>query len=397
MSSRVRATYNTTKVGLLLSEKAEYGRGILLGISNFAKDHPDWQFRVEPPTLKGLKSLAPWKPDGLIVMLNHPEIIADLLALNKPFVNVCKLPGEVDLLRVQSNDEVVGRLGAEHLLDRCAASYGFVGLADGEYADVRARAFSETIQRAGHFGVRSLRLQRNLDASEKRRLRAWLKNCLKPLAVMTSNDVCGRFVLETCREMNLSVPDEVAVLGVDNDDPISCLVWPGLSSIALATGEIGQTAARLLHRSFTGKPQPRTSLFVAPLGVVVRGSTQETTVGDPILAKVLTAIYAGVSGPISVDDLLKIVPLSRASLERRFRQFLNRTPMQEIRRVRIARVRQLLMGTDLPLKDIASRCGFSAASRLIESFQQETGQSPSSYRRQLAKERESERMQEKRN
>jgi LacI family transcriptional regulator len=89
-----------------------------------------------------------------------------------------------------------------------------------------------------------------------------------------------------------------------------------------------------------------------------------------------------------VDDLLKVVPLSRASLERRFRQYLNRTPLQEIRRVRIARVRQLLMATDLPLKDIASRCGFPAASRLIESFQQETGQSPGSYRRQIALERE---------
>ena len=103
----------------------------------------------------------------------------------------------------------------------------------------------------------------------------------------------------------------------------------------------------------------------------------------------MTAIYEGAAGPLSVDDLLKVVPLSRASLERRFRQFLNRTPLQEIRRVRIAHVRQLLMATDLPLKNIASLCGYSAASRLIESFQQETGQSPSSYRTQIATERES--------
>jgi len=388
MTSRKLAKSKICKVGLLLSEKAEYGRGVLLGIANFTRDHPNWQFKLESPTIAGLQLLAPWNPDGLIVMLNHKEIIPDLLALNKPFVNVCKLPGAVDLLRVQSDDEAVGRLGAEHLLERRAASYGFVGMADGEYVHARARAFTETIQRAGHPCVTSLMLQRYPNESVKNRLVKWLQNCIKPLAVMASNDVCGRLVLETCREMDMSIPDEVAVLGVDNDDLISRLVWPGLSSVALATEQIGHAAARLLNGSLTGKSNRPTSHFIPPLGVVVRGSTQQTTVSDPLLAKVITAIYEGAAGPLSVDDLLKIVPLSRASLERRFRQFLNRTPLQEIRRVRIARVRQLLMATDLPLKDIASRCGYSAASRLIESFQQETGQSPSSYRKQIATERE---------
>ena len=389
MISRKQAISKNCKVGLLLSEKAEYGRGVLLGIANFAKDHPNWQFRLESPTLTGLQLLARWEPDGLIVMLNHKEFIPDLLALKKPHVNVCKLPGAMDVLRVQSDDQVAGRLGAEHLLDRRAATYGFVGLEDGEYVEVRAKAFAETIQGVGHSCVTSLRLRMDRGESEKSRLSSWLRKCIKPLAVMTSNDACGRLVLEACREMNLSIPDEVAVLGVDNDDPVSRLVWPGLSSIALATEQIGQAAARLLDRSLTGKPLPSTCLFIAPLGVVVRGSTQQTTVSDPFLAKVMTAIYEGAAGPLSVDDLLKVVPLSRASLERRFRQFLNRTPLQEIRRVRIAHVRQLLMATDLPLKNIASRCGYSAASRLIESFQQETGQSPSSYRTQIATERES--------
>jgi LacI family transcriptional regulator len=377
---------SSTKVGLLLSGNAEYGRGVLQGIANFAKDHPGWQFKVESPTLAGLRSLAAWRPDGLIVMLNRPDFCADLVALDVPFVNVCKMPGTVDLLRAQSDDEAVGRLGAEHLLERGAASYGFVGLAEGEYVEVRARGFAETLRIAGCPSVAGLRLPANLEDADRARLASWLRDSLKPFAVMASNDVCGRLVLEACREMNLSVPDEVAVLGVDNDDPMSRLVWPGLSSIALATEQIGEAAARLLNRSLTGKPQPRTFLSIAPLGVVARGSTQQTLVSDPLLAKAVTAIYEGVA--LSVDDLLKVVPLSRASLERRFRQYLNRTPLQEIRRVRIAHARQLLMATDLTLKDIASRCGYAAPSRLIEAFQQETGQSPSAYRRQIANERE---------
>lgn len=383
-SSR-RAISKTFKIGLLLSERAEYGRGVLRGIANFAKDHSSWQFKVEPPTLAGLRLLAAWKPDGLIVMVNQEHLAPDLIALGIPFVNVCKMPGSVDLLRVQSDDEAVGRLGAEHLLQRRAVSYGFVEWAEGEYADIRKNGFIETIRAAGRSCMACLRLPANPDEPDKARLADWLGSAVKPLAVMASNDVCGRLVLETCREMNLSVPDEVAVLGVDNDDPISRLVWPGLSSIALATEQIGSGAARLLGRRLVGKSQCPAFLRIAPLGVVARGSTQQVPVSDPLLARAMAAIYEG--SVLSVDDLLDVVPLSRASLERRFRQYLNRTPLQEIRRIRVAHVRQLLTATDLPLKDIASRCGYSSASRLIESFQQEAGQGPSSYRRQIAQER----------
>ena len=124
----------------------------------------------------------------------------------------------------------------------------------------------------------------------------------------------------------------------------------------------------------------RSTVFVSPLGVVARGSTRQLALEDPILSKVISAINESIDTPLSVDDLLKLVPISRISLERRFRRFLDRTPLQEIRRVRIARARQLLKATDLPLKAIATHCGYPAASRLIEAFQKETGSTPNSFR-----------------
>jgi len=180
----------------------------------------------------------------------------------------------------------------------------------------------------------------------------------------------------------------VAVLGVDNEDPLSRLVWPGLSSVSLATDEIGHKAALLLNRALSGATRSKASLLVPPLGVIVRGSTRQLALEDPVLARVIAAIHESMGRPLSVDDLLREVSISRGSLERRFRRFLDRTPAQEIRRVRIAQVRQLLMATDLPLKAIAERCGFAAATRLIEAFWRETGCTPSAYRARVARRRQ---------
>ena len=382
-----RGTPKILKIGLLLSEKAEYGRGVLRGIADFAKDHPHWRFRVETPDRAGLKALADWLPDGLIVMLNQASLVPRLLAVGKPMVNVCKLPGVEEPLRVQSDDRVVGRLGAEHLLELAATTYGFVGLTEGAYVEVRARAYAETIKEAGRTCVVFSPLGHSAGVRERRALRRWLQKCPKPLAVMASNDVCGRLVLETCRDAGLQIPNEVAVLGVDNEDPLSRLIWPGLSSVALATEQIGGRAAQVLQRAMGELSLPRSPILLPPFGVVARGSTRQSALEDPVLAKAMAFIHEALARPFSVDDLLKQVPVSRISLERRFRRFLDRTPAQEIRRVRVAQARQLLLATDLPLKAVAERCGFAAASRLIEAFRRETGGTPSAYRARMARQR----------
>lgn len=383
MRKHRRPAQKIWKIGLLLSEKAEYGRGVLRGIANFAKDHPHWHFRVESPDGVGLRGLKRWQPDGLIVMLNRKELVPKLQAFHAPFVNVCKLPGTTDTLLVQSDDEMVGRLGAEHLLERGAATYGYVGLSQGEWVEVRGKAFAEAIKKTGASCLLFHPVGREASRTDEDTLQKWLQKCPKPLAIMACNDSCGRMVLETCRNANLQIPEDVAVLGVDDEDPLSRLIWPGLSSIKLATDQIGQNAASLLNKLLTGQSLPKVPLFISPLGLAVRGSTRQLALSDPILTRVISAIHEGVATPLSVPDLLKLIPISRISLERRFRRYLGRTPLQEIRRVRIAQARQLLAATDLPLKAVAERCGYSGPSRLIEAFEQETRQSPSAYRMQL--------------
>lgn len=368
------------KIGLLLSANAEYGHGVLRGIADYAEDHLHCLFRVVEPDKTGIATMARWQPDGMVVMLNQKKLIPRLVALGKPAVYVCKPIGVGHPMCVQSDDVAVGRLGAEHLLERGATTYGFVGLAEGDYVSVRAEAFRKTILDARQAYMEFSPLGKLPSTRDRVALAEWLRRCPKPLAVMTCNDICGRLVLETTRQIGLRIPDEVAVLGVDNEDPLSRLVWPGLSSVSLGTDEIGYRAATMLHRVLIGTAPTRSFIFVSPLGVVARGSTRQLALEDPVLAKVISAINESISSPLSVDELSKLVPISRVSLERRFRRFLDSTPLQEIRRVRIARARQLLKATNLPLKAIAAHCGYPAASRLIEAFQAETGFTPNAYR-----------------
>jgi LacI family transcriptional regulator len=382
-----RGTSKVAKVGLLLSEKTEYGRGVLRGIADFAKDHPHWRFKVQDPDRRGLAAMDAWRADGLIVMLNDKSLAPRLLSMGIPTVTVCILPGAAENLCVQSDDRMVGRLGAEHLLELRAVTYGFVGLTEGAYVAVRAAAFADTISQAGRKCSIFQPLGRVAGAAECRALEKWLLRCPKPLAVMASNDICGRLVLELCRGSGMQIPSEVAILGVDNEDPLSRLVWPGLSSISLATGQIGVRAAELLQRLLGGLSLPRSSTLLSPLGVVARGSTRQLLPDDPDLAKAIAVIHESVGRRLSVGDVLRQVNISRISLERRFRRYLDRTPAQEIRRVRIVQARQLLLATNLPLKSIAERCGFAASSRLIEAFRRESGCTPSAYRVRTARQR----------
>lgn len=368
------------KIGLLLSADTEYGRGVLRGVADFAEDHPHCLFRVVEPDRAGIATMAKWRPDGLVVMLNEKNLLPRVQALDVPTVYVCKPTAVENPACVQSDDVAVGRLGAEHLMERGATTYGFAGLAEGDYVQVRAEAFRKAVVEAGQTCAVFQPLGKVPGMRERKVLAGWLRKCAKPLALMACNDICGRFVLETIRQTGLRVPDDVAVLGVDNEDPLSRLVWPGLSSVSLNTDEIGYKAAAMLHRALSGNAAARNLVFVAPLGVVARGSTRALALEDPILSKVISAINESISQPLAIDDLAKLVAISRASLERRFRRFLDRTPLQEIRRVRIARARQLLKATDLPLKAIAAQCGYPAASRLIEAFHAETGRTPNAFR-----------------
>jgi LacI family transcriptional regulator len=204
---------------------------------------------------------------------------------------------------------------------------------------------------------------------------------------MACNDIRGQQVLTACRAIGVAVPDEVAVLGVDNDEVLCDLADPPLSSIIPDTRRIGYEAAACLDRMMCGEPPPGPTTVIPPLGVVTRRSTDVLAVDDRALAHAARFIRERACEGITVQDILDGIPLSRSVFERRFLKTFGRTPKAEIVRTQLRRVMQLLAETDLPLKQIADRTGFEHPEYMSAAFKKRTGLTPGVYRRSVRERR----------
>ncbi|HEY1108871.1 MAG TPA: substrate-binding domain-containing protein, partial [Opitutaceae bacterium] len=219
-------------------------------------------------------------------------------------------------------------------------------------------------------------------AAHARALRAWVDALPKPVGIMAAYDIRGQQVLDACRSASLAVPSDVAVIGVDNDALLCDLASPPLTSVIPNAHRAGYEAAALLEKLMAGRKVPATAHLIPPLGVAARQSTDVLAVDDRDVARAVQFIREHACEGINVSDLLRTVPLSRRVLEQRFQKLLGRTPREEILHVRLARVRQLLGETDLPLYLIAERTGFEHVEYLSVVFKRETGQTPSEYRQE---------------
>jgi LacI family transcriptional regulator len=200
---------------------------------------------------------------------------------------------------------------------------------------------------------------------------------------MATNDLMGQQLLEACQRRQIEVPEEVAVVGADNDEPICRIASPPLSSVIINDHQRGYEAAALLDRMMNGEPPPREPIYVEPAGVRTRASTDFLAIDDPAVTAALRILRENIASPISVDDVVDQVPLSRSVLERRFRRMLGRTMNDEIVRLRINRAIELLTETELELKMVAKRAGFGSQSYMNAVFKSRLGKTPGSFRRIL--------------
>jgi LacI family transcriptional regulator len=207
----------------------------------------------------------------------------------------------------------------------------------------------------------------------------------KPVGVMACRDDQGLRLLDACRRAGVLVPDQVAVLGVDNDDIQCHMATPPLTSIDLNPEHVGYEAAALLERLMDAKPPPAGPVLLPPRAVVMRQSTDVVAVDDPEIAAALQYIRRHACDGLRVAELLARLPLSPSVLERRFRALLGRSPKAEISRVQLERARQLLAETDLPLDAVAEKAGLRDARYLCDVFARKTGMTPGAYRKQSRK------------
>jgi LacI family transcriptional regulator len=208
----------------------------------------------------------------------------------------------------------------------------------------------------------------------------WLKPLPRPLAVLACDDERGRAVLQACAQLDVVVPEEVAVLGLGDDAFICELANPPLSSVRANARAIGFHAARMLAELMDGRSAQVAPVLVPPLGVVTRASTERPAIDDTVVARALNVIRHNACTGLNVEELLEHLTVSRATLERRFAKALNCSPKDEILRLRLERAQQLLRETNYNLAAIATLCGFKTAAHLSVTFKAKFKQSPGQYR-----------------
>jgi LacI family transcriptional regulator len=272
-------------------------------------------------------------------------------------------------------------------LERGFRHFAFAGFTAEHWAAKRRNGFRETIAAKGYPIHLYESSWRGSDApkwdQDLNEIENWLKQLPQPLAVMACNDVRGLHVLDACARLGLAVPDQVAVLGVDNDPSLCELCTPPLSSVEPNPEGIGYAAAELLDQLMAGKSSvPPTRTLVDPVRVITRRSTESLAIEDHVVAAALRYIREQAVFGCNVDAVRKHVRVSRSVLERRFRQHLKCSPMAEIRAVQLGRVKQLLAETDFTLERIAELSGFKHPEYLSVAFKRVCGVTPGSYRKQ---------------
>jgi LacI family transcriptional regulator len=320
---------------------------------------------------------------------------AALLRLGYPVVDVLGNSQFDSIPGFDTDARAVAQLAAEFFLRAGFRHLAFCGYRGIPFSDRREAAFSECLERHGQKArVFSPRLSRypppHIQAVEQsgltteKAIAQWLRKQPRPLGLFACNDVRAQQVLNACREHNLKVPEEVAVIGVDNDDVLCDLCEPSLTSIEPDTERLGYEAAGLLARMMQGKRPKAEVVQVPPLRVVERASADVLAIGDSITVQAVRFIRDHVHEGIGVKDVLAHAGRSRTDLEQRFRRCLNGSIRVEIVRCRMDRACSLLQQTDLHLDEIARRAGFSTTAHLCRLFQRRLGQTPTQYRRSPA-------------
>jgi LacI family transcriptional regulator len=368
------------KVGILVDFAGGYGRSVLHGVMHFAQfAASDWEFAMPPMyRLSRTGRLEPRQLDGVIVMLHDQRTARPFQQARVPVVNTARTLSleRLQLAHLHSvlpDDEAVGRMAYRYFRERGFTNFAFCGHPTGDWSLARQRAFAESARADGFECDATV----HADQVPAR----WIASLPRPVAILAANDRYSWYAVDACRIAKRKIPDDVAILGVDNDELTVAMARPALSSIELPGFRIGEEAAALLAALMAGSrvsPVPR---LLPPESVISRASTDVLAMNDEAVVQALRFIRANATRPITVDDVLDAVPLGRRSLERRFRQALGRSLLDEIRQVHIERAKRLLCDTTLDMPVIARESGFASAVRFSTVFHQVVGMPPTAFRR----------------
>jgi LacI family transcriptional regulator len=385
--TEARAGADPRDVAVILDPTNLYQRRILRGIAEHVQRAAGWRLFLEPAA-QMVPDPRTWRGDGVIAYFGDRRILRLVEQLGVPAVSIERgadeLPARIPL--VMTDNEAIGRLAAEHFLERGFEHLAYCGATEPAYWSApRAEAFAAAAEAAGatcDVFARHHKLAREwLPALEA--LAAWVASLPGPVGILAVNDTRARHVVEACRMAGRRVPGDVAVLGTDNDEMLCELTTPSLSSVEHDTRGIGRRAAELLDELMAGG-RPSGTFLVPPVSVAARRSTEALAVADAEIALAVEFLRANFAGPVRVEDVARASGLSLSVLKGRFKAAVGRPVHAELLRVRLAEAGRLLATTDLPVKRVAKLAGFTDVSHFTTVFRKHAGVPPAKYRTRAA-------------
>lgn len=378
------------RVAVLMSTRSSFCRRISQGIGTYARPFKPWLVRIASNEPERLSEIESWRPTGMIIHCGSKDLYPAVRQLGCPVVNVSRGLKDSEFLTVGIDDCEVGQLAAKHLIDRGFKNLAFCGDMTRAYAIDRGDGFREQCKVSGvtchefewpmAFSCDNPIRDGQSDKAQES-LRAWLTHLPKPVGVFAYQDYLGFTLSEICRQIGLTVPEQIGLVGADDDEMVCQFAYPQLSSVHSPMEQVGFEAAQALDAMMRGDTVKEKSILFSPTTVITRRSTDITTAADPTVSRALVFIRDNADKPIQVEDVLDEVAISRRSLEHKFKALLNRTPLAEIHRVRIEQAKRLLTETELTIARIAERSGFSSTSQMNMVFRRNTGRSPREFRR----------------
>lgn len=374
---------DTRHVALIVETSNAYARGLLVGIKKYLVSHPGWSIYLGEHSRheSDLSWLEDWRGHGVIARIENEETAALIRRLNLPAVDLSAARLIPSLPCVETDDDVIAQWAVEHFAVRGLRHFAYCGDSRFGWSVKRGARLRARVGELG-FDVHEFLIDPSGKLADDRlQMARWLADLPKPIGILACYDIAGQELLEACKIAGLSVPDSVAVLGVDNDELICNLTSPPLSSIQPDTTRTGFLAASLLGDMMSGVGAPADLHLIEPLRVVTRQSSDIVSVADPLVARALTLIRDGADDGLRVADVQRHVGLSRRSLDYRFQRIIGHTVHDELTRVRMERLADLLIRTDWTLPQLAERLSFSHSEYMGVAFKKFSGRSPGEYRR----------------
>lgn len=379
-------------VALLIESSRAYGREICLGVAEYARQHGEWNFVIQEHDLrKGVPEwIKNWEGDGILCRIFDKELEDALAKLPCPVIDTYGQARNPAIPFLDSDASAIAEMAARFFVDAAFKHYAFCGFPGLWFSDDRCAAFEKMMSRFGAkvdcytppraWTSADVAQREALHPDGSKELAEWVSSLPQGTAILACNDIRAQQLIRVAARCNRRIPEDLAVMGVDDDEVICELTNPRLTSIRPDARTLGYTAAHWLHLQMQGRELPYRNLRIPPIRINERASTDIIASEDELFVSAVRYIRNHVQEGIDVSKVVAHSNRSRSSLESRFKRYLGRSIKEEITRARIARANILLRETSLTLQEVAEACGFATASHFSRIFKQSEGITPGTLR-----------------